>query len=141
MDNIPYLYEGGCDFIIKKSDLGGRRKYDVVTNFARLSSDLTENEIAVAEDQMIDLITLLPASPGLEKVETMLEAALTGASYEDEGAGSAPAAAAASAESTPAASAAVSESTPAAEKPAAEYDPEADDILATIRNRKKKTAE
>jgi hypothetical protein len=136
LDNIPYLYEGGCDFIIKKSDLGGRAKYDVGSKFARRSSDLTEDEIAVAEDQMVDLSTLLPASPGLEKVETMLEAALTGGSYEDEGVGSTPEADA----STPAASAAISESTSAAE-PAAEYDEESDDILAIIRNRKNKAAE
>ena len=136
LDNIPYLYEGGCDFIIKKSDLGGRAKYDVGSKFARRSSDLTEDEVAVAEDQMVDLSTLLPASPGLEKVETMLEAALTGASYEDEGASDTPAAS----ESTPAASA--SESTPAASaEPAAEYDEESDDILAIIRNRKNKAAE
>jgi len=136
LDNIPYLYEGGCDFIIKKSDLGGRAKYDVGSKFARRSSDLTEDEVAVAEDQMVDLSTLLPASPGLEKVETMLEAALTGASYEDEGASDTPASAS---ESTPASA---SESTPAASaEPAAEYDEESDDILAIIRNRKNKAAE
>jgi len=133
LDNIPYLYEGGCDFIIKKSDLGGRAKYDVGSKFARRSSDLTEDEVAAAEDEMVDLSTLLPASPGLEKVESMLEAALTGASYEDDSAG----------ESTPATPAAESKATPVPESKAAsaEYDEDSDDILAIIRNRKNKAAE
>lgn len=136
LDNIPYLYNDGCDFIIKKSDLGGRAKYDVGSKFARRSSDLTEDEVAVAEDEMVDLATLLPASPGLEKVESMLEAALTGASYEDDSAG----------ESTPAASATPateSKDTPVPESKssAAEYDEDSDDILAIIRNRKNKSAE
>jgi len=136
LDDIPYLYEGGCDFIIKKSDLGGRAKYDVGSKFARRGSDLTEDEIVVAEDGMVDLNTLLPASPGLEKVETMLEAALTGASYEDDSTGASTSAA----ESTPAKSKPeqVAESTPAK---SAEFTEESDDILAMIRNRKNQSAE
>jgi len=130
LDDIPYLYEGGCDFIIKKTDLGGRPKYDVGSKFARRSSDLTPDEVEVAEDEMVDLSTLLPANPGLEKVETMLEAALTGASYEDDSTG----------EPAPAATA----STSVAEsksKESTEFDEESDDILAIIRNRKNKSAE
>lgn len=136
LDAIPYLYEGGNDFIIKKSDLGGRAKYDVGSKFARRASDLTEDEIAAAEDEMVDLSTLLPSNPGLEKVETMLEAALTGASYEDDSSSSTPAAA--TAESTPAATTTESAT---AEPPAGEFTEESDDILTIIRNRKNKSAE
>ena len=42
---------------------------------------MTDDEIALAEDQMVDLQTLIPPKPELEKVEAMLEAALTGTSY------------------------------------------------------------
>ena len=139
LEEIPYLYENGCDFIIKKSEHGGRPKYDVGSRFARRSSSLTEDEIAMVEDEMVDLSTLLPANPGLEKVESMLEAALTGGTYDDDDDGTpAPAAAAPVSESAPAAAA-----TPAAEPAAdtSEFDEESDDILAQIRNRKKNKAE
>ena len=131
LDEVPYFYEGGCDFIIKKTEGGDYPKYDVGSKFARRSSDLTEDEIAVAEDESVDLSTLLPSSPGLEKVETMLEAALTGAAYDD-GSASDPA---------PAAAAAPAASTPAKEENSTEFNEESDDILAQIRNRKNKAAE
>ena len=50
LDEVPYFFEGGCDFIIKKTEGGDYPKYDVGSKFARRSSDLTEDEIAVAED-------------------------------------------------------------------------------------------
>jgi len=141
LDNIPFNFEGGYDFIIKKTQSGDYSKYDVGSNFARRSTDLTPDEIALAEDESVDLSTLLPSSPGLEKVEAMLEAALTGASYDDDNARaqSAPAQ-----RETPREAAASSETAaPLVETtaPAAEYDEESQDILAMIRNRKKSSAE
>ncbi len=134
LDEVPYFFEGGCDFIIKKTEGGDYPKYDVGSKFARRSSDLTEDEIALATEQSVDLSTLLPSSPGLEKVESMLEAALTGETYEDGNSSDASEASAEEAKTTPAAQ------TPK-EAPASEFNEESDDILAQIRNRKNKSAE
>lgn len=85
LDEIPFAYDGGCNFIIKKTSQGQYDTYAVGSKFARRASDLTENEIAYVEDNYIELDTLLPQNPGQEKVESMLEAALTGAEYSDSG--------------------------------------------------------
>lgn len=84
LDEIPYAYEGGCDFIIKKTKQGDYPTYAVGSRFARKSTDLTEDQVAFVTDNMVELKTLLPQHPGSEKVEAMLEAALTGASYNDD---------------------------------------------------------
>ena len=55
----------------------------ILTQANKAAYDLTEDEIALAEDECVDLSTLLPPKPELEKVEAMLQAALTGAAYED----------------------------------------------------------
>ena len=138
LDQVPYLFEGGCDFIIKKTEVDGRAKYDLGSKFARRSSDLTDDEIAVVEDQSVDLSTLLPPNPGLEKVESMLHAALSGVPYIEEGSTGEPAPAANSSPAPVASTSTVTESAPA---PTEEFTEEADDILAMIRNRKNKSAE
>jgi len=84
LDEIPYAYEGGCDFIIKKTKQGDYPTYAVGSRFARKATDLSEDQIAFVTDNMVELSTLLPQHPGIEKVEAMLEAALTGTSYNDE---------------------------------------------------------
>ena len=76
LDEIPFAYEGGCNFIIKKTKQGEYDTYAVGSKFARKSSDLTPDEIAFVEDQLVSLETLLPAHPGLDKVDSMLYAAL-----------------------------------------------------------------
>jgi len=139
LDEIPFAFEGGCDFIIKKTKQGEYATYAVGSKFARKSSDLTEDQIALVTDNMVELKTLLPANPELEKVEGMLEAALTGAEYKDEsssGGGD-------SINFKPKASAA-EDAEESAETPAAEassddeaFDDEADKILSQIRNRNK----
>ena len=83
LDEIPYAFEGGCDFIIKKTKQGDWPTYAVGSRFARKSTDLTEDQVAFVTDNMVELGTLLPQHPGSEKVEAMLEAALTGTNYED----------------------------------------------------------
>ena len=137
LDEIPYFFKGGCDFIINKTTSGEYPKYDVGSGFARRSSDLTEDEIALVEDVSVDLSTLLPVNPGLEKVEAMLMAALSGGSYEDSAQPTgepAPAAKATTVESAPATKAKVEEAS------SAEFDEDKDDILAMIRARPKKSA-
>lgn len=140
LDEVPFAFEGGTNFVIKKTRQGEYPTYSL-SKFARKSTDLDDEEIAAAKDQMIDLSTLLPAHPGLEKVEAMLEAALTGAEFSDD----------TSSDDKPAPKETKTESSKPATKSApveeskddddGEYGDEADDILAQIRERqKKKTA-
>jgi len=75
LDEIPYAYEGGCDFIIKKDMQGDYPSY-ILSKFARRPSDIDGDAF-----ELTDLSTLLPKNPGLEKVEGMLEAALSGGTY------------------------------------------------------------
>ena len=83
LDEIPFAFEGGCNFTIKKSKQGEYATYAVGSRFARKSTDLTEDEIEFVEEEMIDLSTLLPEKPNVEKVEGQLRAALTGAAYKE----------------------------------------------------------
>lgn len=84
LDVVPYAYEGGYNFIIKKTQQGDYPTYTVGSKFARKPTDLTDEEIEFVEEHMVDLATLLPARPDIDKVNEMLEAALTGAEYQDE---------------------------------------------------------
>ncbi len=84
LEEVPYAFEGGYDFIIKKTQQGEYATYAVGTKFKAKPRDLTEEELAVYEAHAVDLSTLLPAEPSLEKVQAMLESALTGKSYEEE---------------------------------------------------------
>jgi len=144
LDEIPYAYEGGCNFVIKKSKQGEYATYAVGSNFARKATDLTEDEIAIATDGMVELGTLLPPNPGLEKVEAMLEAALTGGEY-NETKEDAPSTMsfkkkekAAPAEDDAPAKTEVKEDAPAKEEASGDSSEAADAILAKIRNRNKK---
>lgn len=130
LEEIPFAFEGGCDFIITKSKQGDYPNYAVGSRFARKATDLTADQIALVESNIIDLSTLLPKDPGQEKLQGMLEAAVTGGTYDD---GSNQSAAPA-ATGTPAAA-----PTPA---PAAETvtDDDADAILQQIRDRKNRAA-
>lgn len=85
MEEIPYSFEGGYDFVIKKSEQGEYSSYTVGTKFLSKQRSLTENELAVADEGMIELLTLLPKSPGVEKVQAMLDADLNGGSYSENG--------------------------------------------------------
>lgn len=84
LDEVPYAYKGGCNFIIKATPQGDYDTYAIASKFARKSSDLTDEQIAFVQDHLVDLKTLLPAHPGLEKVEAMLEASLTGNTYTED---------------------------------------------------------
>jgi hypothetical protein len=133
LEDVPFAYEGGCNFIIKKSEQGEYSTYAVGSKFARKESDLDEDTIANLD--LIDLTTLLPKNPGRDKIEAMLEAALTGADYAEDNSESKPVAE----------SKRVAESKPTPTKTTPEDDSEleaeADDILAQIRNRKKAKSE
>jgi len=138
LDVPPFFHEGGCDFIIKKSTTpDGRAKYDIGSKFARKASDLTPDQIGVADEFSIELNTLIPSHPGIEKVEAMLEASLTGGEYN--------APSGAPTEGAEKKEPAASTSTPVAvdsgsTEEVAEFDDESSDILAKLRARKSKSA-
>jgi len=151
LDAIPFDYENGYDFIIKKTEgQGGNPKYDVGSKFSRRSTSLTEDEIAFVKDEMIDLSTLIPSAMDLDKMEAMLTASLTGEHYEDgNSSGGNATTASTTTESTPVVSAV--ESTPIVEvestpvetqtETSAEYSEKGDAVLEMIRKRQQKSAE
>jgi hypothetical protein len=82
LDGVPYDIESGHDFIIRKTD-GKYADYTTGTKFSNRSRPLTDAEIEVAEENMVDLATLLPKNPGAAVVEAMLNAERTGVAYSD----------------------------------------------------------
>ncbi len=117
MEDIPYSFEGGYDFVIKKTEQGEYASYTVGTKFLSKQRSLTEDELAIADEGMIELATLLPKSPGVEKVQAMLDADLNGGSYSENGFDEKPAA----------------KSTPAARKPAAEDDEDTSAVTKPVK--------
>lgn len=83
LDDAPFAYEGGTDFLIKKTKQGEFASY-TLSKFARKSTDLDESQIEVADAGIVDLSTLLPKKPELATVEGILMAALTGKAYNEE---------------------------------------------------------
>lgn len=146
LESAPYEYEGGCNFNITKSAQGEYSTYALGSNFARRESDLDADQIALVEEEIVDLSTLLPPNPGLEKTEALLNAALTGESMEeDNSAGGFAAAVQATATKTAAAEndvipAAKEQTAPAPAVDDVELPDDAEDILAQIRNRRKSKA-
>lgn len=82
-DEVPFAYKGGYNFNIKKTQQGDYPNYTLGSNFARKQSDLDDDTIAIIEQEIVDLSTLLPKHPGVEKTEALLNAALTGEEYHD----------------------------------------------------------
>lgn len=83
LEGIPYDFEEGYDFIIKKTEQGNYSTYTVGTKFANKQRALTNEELAIAEEGMIDLASLLPKNPGEVKVQAMLDAEMNGEEYHD----------------------------------------------------------
>lgn len=155
LEDVPYSQAGGYDFIIKKTKQGEYAGYAVGSRFRAKARNLTEAERATADDQMIDLVTLLPQNPGEDKLSAMLTAALNGTAYDDGRSNSsaplqlkkaskpAPAAAADEDDNIPEEVAApAAKQTPKVEAEGGqEFDAEAKQILESIRSRMKKKAE
>jgi gp32 DNA binding protein like len=92
LDDAPQSLDGGYDFIIKKTEQGEYSTYTMGSKFHSKQRALSEEELAIAEEGMIELATLLPKNPGVEKVYAMLNADLNGEDYQDDKrGGSAPA--------------------------------------------------
>ena len=83
LESIPYAFDEGYDFIIKKSEQGQYSTYVVGSKFKNAPRALSEGELAVVEEGMIELATLLPKNPGEEKVQALLNADLNGESVEN----------------------------------------------------------
>lgn len=90
----PTDYEKGYNFVIAKSKQGEYSTYTLGSRFKPRQVALNPDEIELVEENIVELKTLLPANPGLEKVESMLNAALTGSNYNAESAANASAGAA-----------------------------------------------
>jgi len=155
-DDVPWDFENGTNFIIKKTQQGKYASYTVGSKFARRSTALSDDQIAVAKSDMVDLSTLLPAQPGRESVEAMLEAALTGSSYESDDLGEEEAAisntianlkakktseSAQPAPSKPAAKAVETKVAVSSEEDEEAYEAKASALLASIQQRRKTAAE
>lgn len=80
LDTVPFLFKNGVDFIIKKSKQGKFSSYALGSKFMRTNRDLTDDEIAMAQESMIDLATLLPRKPTVEFLQEQLSASLNGES-------------------------------------------------------------
>ena len=80
LENIPFDYELGTNFIIKKDQQGEYASY-ILSKFAKRESALDDDTIDFVKGQLKDLATTLPKKPDLAEVEAMLEADMTGAEY------------------------------------------------------------
>lgn len=83
LEAVPFDYDEGYDFIIKKTEQGDYASYVVGTKFGRQRA-LTKQELAVVEENLIDLSTLLPKNPGVEKIQALLNADLNGTPVDED---------------------------------------------------------
>ena len=82
-EGLPYSVDGGYDFVIKKTEQGEYSTYTTGTKFMNKQRHLTEEEISAADEGSVELKSLLPRHPTLEKVEALLNADLNGGDVED----------------------------------------------------------
>jgi hypothetical protein len=80
LEDIPFDYELGTNFVIKKKEQGEYASY-ATSKFVKHSSTLDDETITNIKGQLATLSTLLPKNPGIDKVEAMLEAAMNGTEY------------------------------------------------------------
>lgn len=80
LDEVPYDYAKGTDFVIKKDKQGDYPSYSL-SKFSRKERALDPETIETLE--LVDLQTVLPRNPGADKVRAMLEADMTGEAYND----------------------------------------------------------
>lgn len=80
LEEVPWDFENGTDFMIRKEVVPGNPPRAGYTNskFLRKSRPLTKEEMAVVEEQAINLSTLIPAEIPAEKLIEYLNADLNG---------------------------------------------------------------
>lgn len=81
MAAAPWDLRNGYDFFLKKTISNNQNDFVLLSKFSKRQSSLTDAQIESIEP--IDLRTLLPKNPGLEKVQQMLQAHLNGTLYEE----------------------------------------------------------
>jgi hypothetical protein len=69
---VPWDMDEGYNFIIKKGKQGQYDSYHS-SSFSNKVSAISESLREVAEEGIVDLKTLLPANPGIDKVQALLE--------------------------------------------------------------------
>jgi len=83
LDDVPWSLENGLDFnIVKKQGNSKWAEWDLASDFARRTSSLPADFIE--SFQPADLTKFLPANPGLDKVQRMLDAHMNDGSYSDD---------------------------------------------------------
>lgn len=146
LEHIPWDMEMGYDFIIKKTPQGKHGTYAIGSRFKKNATPIPADVRGKIE--LIDLKTLLPANPGLEKVEALLSAHMTGSddpdaeADEDAGESEAPKTSMESLPKPPAAKVepavvAKAKVAEAVEESSDSGDDDEDDLVARIRNRNK----
>ena len=135
LDEVPYDYENGYDFIIKKTTQGDYASYSIGTKFANKPRALTEAEMYAVSEHSVDLTTLLPRNPGSSNVQAMLDAEMNGEEYHN---GSSNRSQASESTSTSASTSTKSVVPSAAEKNESdeETNQDVEDMLAKIRERR-----
>jgi hypothetical protein len=84
LETVPYDFEEGNDFIIKKTEgQGGHSTYVIGSKFKGASRPLSEEELTIVDEDMVVLSTLLAPKPTLESLEAQLQADINGESVED----------------------------------------------------------
>jgi len=85
LENIPFDYELGTNFIIKKDQQGEYASY-IMSKFAKRESALDDQTIEFVEGNLKTLSETLARKPERAEVEAMLEAEMTGTEYKASGA-------------------------------------------------------
>jgi hypothetical protein len=73
-DALPYDPKHGCDFIIRKSKkiADGREFAEYTGTFARRSRALTEEELQVVQESLVDFRSTIPPKPAMEDYENII---------------------------------------------------------------------
>jgi len=82
LEEVPFDFQEGTNFIIKKTKQGEYADYSR-SKFQKHPSALDEETIAHVEQALIDISTLLPKQWEIDKVETILESALSGKAFDE----------------------------------------------------------
>lgn len=85
LEALPWDLEQGYNFVIKKTKQGDYDNYSTGSGFSTKVSAIPEKYLEAVEEGMVDLTTLLPANPGLDAVQKLLEQHLGMGDEEEEG--------------------------------------------------------
>lgn len=83
LEELPWDMDAGYNFIIEKTKQGQHDNYST-SCFANKQTAIADKYLDVVEEGRVDLSTLLPANPGLAKVQALLEQHLGNADADEE---------------------------------------------------------